>query len=79
MLQVQLLIYFMLKFSMEILLSASSVVTAHYFGWTSQSVSVFLALLGLTVLPINYVVGSYFSNSYEERFVQKMLLIFLGA
>ncbi|CAM6129355.1 unnamed protein product [Calypogeia fissa] len=65
--KVQLLIYFMLKFAMEILLSESSVVTSHYFHWSSQSVSIFLALLGLTVLPINFVVGSYFSNCYEDR------------
>ncbi|CAM6126172.1 unnamed protein product [Calypogeia fissa] len=65
--KVQLLIYFMLKFAMEILMSESSVVTSHYFHWSSQSVSIFLALLGLTVLPINFVVGSYFSNCYEER------------
>ncbi|CAM6105960.1 unnamed protein product [Calypogeia fissa] len=65
--KVQLLIYFMLKFALEILLSESSVVTAYYFAWNAQSVSIFLALLGLTVLPINYIVGSYISNSYEDR------------
>ncbi|BBN02718.1 protein MpVPT [Marchantia polymorpha subsp. ruderalis] len=65
--KVQLLIYFMLKFSMEILLSESSVVTAYYFDWGIHHVSLFLGLLGLTVLPINYVVGSYFSNIFEDR------------
>lgn len=66
-LQVQLLIYFMLKYAMEILLSESSVVTTYYFGWTTGSVSIFLASLGLTVLPVNIVVGSYISNMYEDR------------
>ncbi|KAM3259054.1 hypothetical protein ACQJBY_050681 [Aegilops geniculata] len=65
--KVQLLIYFMLKFSMEILLSESSVVTSHYFGWNTSSVAVFLAALGLTVLPINAVVGTYISNMFEDR------------
>lgn len=65
--KVQLLIYFMLKFSMEILLSESSVVTSYYFGWTTSSVAVFLAILGLTVLPVNAVVGTYISNMFEDR------------
>ncbi|KAI4989119.1 hypothetical protein ZWY2020_036436 [Hordeum vulgare] len=65
--KVQLLIYFMLKFSMEILLSESSVVTSYYFGWNTSTVAVFLAALGLTVLPINAVVGTYISNMFEDR------------
>ncbi|KAM0878934.1 hypothetical protein ACQ4PT_034573 [Festuca glaucescens] len=65
--KVQLLIYFMLKFSMEILLSESSVVTSYYFGWTTSTVAIFLAMLGLTVLPVNAVVGTYISNMFEER------------
>uniref|UniRef100_A0ACD5Y032 Uncharacterized protein n=1 Tax=Avena sativa TaxID=4498 RepID=A0ACD5Y032_AVESA len=65
--KVQLLIYFMLKFSMEILLSESSVVTSYYFGWTTGTVAIFLATLGLTVLPINAVVGTYISNMFEDR------------
>ena len=66
----QLFIYFMLKFSMEILLSESSVVTAHYFQWGTSSVALFLALLGLTVLPVNWVVGSYASNRFQDRYDQ---------
>ncbi|KAG6526484.1 hypothetical protein ZIOFF_016469 [Zingiber officinale] len=66
-LQVQLLIYFMLKYSMEILLSESSVVSGYYFGWSTGQVAIFLAVLGLTVLPINAIVGTYISNMFEER------------
>nr|XP_024377632.1 SPX domain-containing membrane protein At4g11810-like isoform X3 [Physcomitrium patens] len=66
-LKVQLYVYFMLKFAMEILLSESSVVTQYYFGWGTRSVAFFLALLGLTVLPVNWVVGSYASNIFEDR------------
>ncbi|KMT12168.1 hypothetical protein BVRB_5g101160 [Beta vulgaris subsp. vulgaris] len=65
--KVQLLIYFMLKYAMEILLSESSVVTTYYFGWSTSTVSIFLFCLGLTVLPVNIVVGSYISNMFQER------------
>uniref|UniRef100_A0A1J3J6P1 SPX domain-containing membrane protein n=1 Tax=Noccaea caerulescens TaxID=107243 RepID=A0A1J3J6P1_NOCCA len=65
--KVQLLIYFMLKYAMEILLSESSVVTTYYFGWSTSSVAIFLACLGLTVLPVNIVIGSYISNMFEDR------------
>ncbi|MBA0718692.1 hypothetical protein Golax_006422 [Gossypium laxum] len=65
--KVQLLIYFMLKYAMEILLSESSVVTSYYFSWSTSTVAVFLACLGLTVLPVNIVVGSYISNMFEDR------------
>ncbi|XP_010540498.1 PREDICTED: SPX domain-containing membrane protein At4g22990-like isoform X2 [Tarenaya hassleriana] len=65
--KVQLLIYFMLKYAMEILLAESSVVTSYYFGWSTSSVATFLACLGLTVLPVNIIVGSYISNMFEDR------------
>ncbi|XP_019260399.1 PREDICTED: SPX domain-containing membrane protein At4g22990-like isoform X3 [Nicotiana attenuata] len=67
--KVQLLIYFMLKYAMEILLSASSVITAYYFSWSTSTVAIFLACLGLTVLPVNVVVGSYISNIFQDSFV----------
>ena len=56
----------MLKYAMEILLSESSVVTTNYFRW-SGTVAIFLAGLGLTVLPVNIFVGSYISNMFEDR------------
>ncbi|CAL0333300.1 unnamed protein product [Lupinus luteus] len=65
--KVQLLIYFMLKYVMEILLSESSVITSYYFNWKTSQVSIFLACLGLTVLPVNIIVGSYISNMFEDR------------
>ncbi|XP_042024552.1 SPX domain-containing membrane protein At4g22990-like [Salvia splendens] len=78
--KVQLLIYFMLKYAMEILLSESSVVTTYYFGWTTSTVSIFLACLGLTVLPVNIVVGSYISNMFEDRqiLMASEIVVFLG-
>ncbi|XP_022719836.1 SPX domain-containing membrane protein At4g22990-like isoform X2 [Durio zibethinus] len=65
--KVQLLIYFMLKYAMEILVSESSVITSYYFNWSTSKVAIFLACLGLTVLPVNIVVGSYISNMFEDR------------
>ncbi|PON85188.1 Major facilitator [Trema orientale] len=65
--KVQLFIYFMLKYAMEILLAESSVITGYYFVWSTSSVAIFLACLGLTVLPVNIVVGNYISNMFEER------------
>lgn len=57
----------MLKYAMEVLLSESSVVTTYYFGWSTSSVAIFLACIGLTVLPVNIIVGSYISNMFEDR------------
>ncbi|KAI5434766.1 hypothetical protein KIW84_021546 [Lathyrus oleraceus] len=65
--KVQLLIYFMLKYVMEILLAESSVITTYYFKWSTGTVAIFLAGLGLTVLPINIIVGSYVSNWFDDR------------
>ncbi|KAK9927344.1 hypothetical protein M0R45_024531 [Rubus argutus] len=78
--KVQLLIYFMLKYAMEILLSESSVITTYYFGWSTSSVAIFLACLGLTVLPVNILVGSYISNMFEDRqiLLASEILVFVG-
>ncbi|KAJ0112222.1 hypothetical protein Patl1_00341 [Pistacia atlantica] len=65
--KVQLFVYFMLKYAMEILLAESSVITEYYFIWSTSSVAIFLASLGLTVLPVNIIVGNYISNMFEER------------
>lgn len=61
------MIYFMLKYAMEILLSESSVVTTIYFNWSTSNVAIFLAILGLTVLPVNAIIGSYITNMFEDR------------
>jgi hypothetical protein len=57
----------MLKYAMEIVLAESSVITGYYFFWPTNSVAIFLAFLGLTVLPVNIIVGNYISNMFEER------------
>ncbi|CAL9183878.1 unnamed protein product, partial [Musa hybrid cultivar] len=78
--KVLLLIYFMLKYVIEILISESSVITSYYFGWSTSSVAAFLAILGLTVLPVNAIVGSYISNMFEDRqiLLGSEILVFLG-
>lgn len=78
--KVQLLIYFMLKFAMEILLSESSVVTTFYFKWTTSTVAIFLAVLGLTVLPVNIIVGSYITNLFQDRqiLVASEIMVLIG-
>ncbi|KAG8659298.1 hypothetical protein MANES_02G031100v8 [Manihot esculenta] len=78
--KVQLLIYFMLKYAMEILLSESSVITSYYFGWSTSTVAIFLACLGLTVLPVNIIVGSYISNMFEDRqiLLASEIMVFIG-
>lgn len=65
--KVQLFVYFMLKYAMEIVLAESSLITEYYFIWSTTKVALFLACLGLTVLPVNIVIGSYISNIFEER------------
>ncbi|KAE8646691.1 SPX domain-containing membrane protein At4g22990 isoform X1 [Cucumis sativus] len=65
--KVQLFVYFMLKYAMEIVLAESSIITGYYFVWSTTNVAVFLACLGLTVLPVNIIVGNYLSNLFEER------------
>lgn len=78
--KVQLLIYFMLKYAMEILLSESSVVTTFYFSWSTGQVAIFLAILGLTVLPVNAVVGTYVSNMFQDRqiLLASEILVLIG-
>ncbi|KAM3369155.1 hypothetical protein ACQJBY_017207 [Aegilops geniculata] len=78
--KVQLLIYFMLKYAMEILLSESSVVTTYYFNWDTSAVAIFLAILGLTVLPVNAIVGSYVTNWFEDRqiLVASEIMVLIG-
>lgn len=58
---------------MEILLAESSVVTTYYFNWDTSIVAIFLAILGITVLPVNAAIGSYISNMFEDRYVKFLL------
>eukprot|EP00736_Rhodelphis_marinus_P000581 Rmarinus@m.3712 len=59
-------IYFALKMMQEGFVSCSPLTTGYYFGWGEDDVGFFLMLLGLSILPINYVVG-VLSHRFEFR------------
>uniref|UniRef100_A0A2N9FQM0 SPX domain-containing protein n=1 Tax=Fagus sylvatica TaxID=28930 RepID=A0A2N9FQM0_FAGSY len=48
--------------------------------WSTSKVAIFLASLGLTVLPVNIVVGSYISNMFEDRqiLMASEIMVFIG-
>jgi len=60
------LIYFVLKLLLECVLSSTGMLTVYYFGWNGTISGIYLATLGLTMLPANFVV-SRLSRSYEDR------------
>jgi hypothetical protein len=57
----------MQKFAMEILLQEFILVTACYFKWSTHSVALLLTFLGLTVLPVIWVIGSYARDIFQDR------------
>ncbi|XP_024536249.1 SPX domain-containing membrane protein At4g22990 [Selaginella moellendorffii] len=67
--QILLLVYFMLKFAVEMLVSESGIISEFYFQWSSSQVGYFLGALGLAVLPICAVVANYISNTFADRVV----------
>jgi len=50
-------VYFLIELVDEILLSSAGLIAHEYFDWTISNVGVFLAILGLFVMPANYLVG----------------------
>lgn len=60
------LIYFVLKFMLECILSSSGTVTRYYFEWSGKLSGVYLAMLGLLMLPANYGVA-VLSRTYEDK------------
>ena len=60
------LIYFVLKFILESLLSSTAVLTSYYFNWTDGQSGSYLALLGFLVLPANWVVARI-AMRYDDR------------
>jgi predicted MFS family arabinose efflux permease len=60
------LIYFVLKLVLECVLSSSSILTRFYFGWSAGRSGIFLAVLGLLMLPANFVVARLARN-YDDR------------
>jgi MFS family permease len=60
------LIYFVLKFLLESLLSSTATLTDLYFEWEGNVAGTYLAVLGLLVLPANGVVA-FLAQSYDDR------------
>ena len=60
------LIYFVLKFILESLLSSTAVLTSYYFKWTDGQSGSYLALLGFLVLPANWIVARV-AMRYDDR------------
>ena len=58
-------------FAHEILFSSCAIITHRYFNWNSALAGLWLASLGLLVLPVNYVIESI-SRYREERVVFKV-------
>jgi MFS family permease len=72
-------LYFVLKLILEGVLSATAILTDYYFGWHSGLVGIYLAGLGLLVLPANACVA-LLAQSYDDRefIVGIQLFMFLG-
>jgi hypothetical protein len=60
------LIYFVLKLVLESSLSSASTVTRFYFGWDSSYAGIYMACLGLLMLPANLGVA-YLARQYDDR------------
>jgi hypothetical protein len=60
------LIYFVLKLVLESSLSSASTLTRFYFGWNSSFSGLYMAALGLLMLPANLGVA-YLARQYEDR------------
>lgn len=63
---ITLFIYFVLKVLSESVQSSGENLSHYYFGWDSNVVGTFLAIMGLLVLPANMVVA-HLSKRYEDR------------
>lgn len=73
------LIYFVLKLVLEAVLSSSATLTEFYFDWNSSISGVYLASLGLLMLPANLGV-SLLARQYDDRelIVLMQVFMFLG-
>jgi hypothetical protein len=55
-------VYFCLKFNIESLWSSTSILTLYQFGWKGSTSGIYLAILGLMVMPANWMVA--FASQY---------------
>ena len=66
-LMITLAVYFLIEIVDEIILSSAGLIASSYFDWSISKVGAFMALLGLMVLPANYIVGECSESGYEDR------------
>ncbi|KAL7555810.1 hypothetical protein ACA910_002275 [Epithemia clementina (nom. ined.)] len=59
-------VYFVLKLVLESTLSSTSMISSFYFGWNGKIIGFYLSILGLLLLPANWLVG-YMSSYYDDR------------
>jgi MFS family permease len=59
-------VYFVLKLVLECVLSSSSILTDFYFDWSGTFSGIYLAILGLLMLPANFVVA-HLARVYDDR------------
>lgn len=59
-------VYFTLKFILESLLSSTAILTDYYFDWAGSASGIYLAILGLLVLPANWII-TVASQRHEDR------------
>lgn len=73
------LIYFVLKLVLEAVLSSSATLTEFYFDWNSSISGVYLASLGLSMLPANLGI-SLLASRYDDRelIILMQLFMFFG-
>lgn len=66
-LMITLAVYFLIEIADEIILSSAGLIATSYFNWSISHVGAFMAVLGLMVLPANYLVGEVSEHGYEDR------------
>ena len=70
------LVYFILKLVLECVLSSSSTLTGFYFGWSDSLSGIYLAALGLLMLPANMGVA-YLARTYYDRELILAMQVFM--
>jgi len=66
-LMITLAVYFLIEIADEIILSSAGLIATSYFNWSISHVGAFMAVLGLMVLPANFLVGAVSESGYEDR------------
>ena len=69
-------VYFALKFNIESLWSSTSILTHYQFGWKGSTSGIYLAILGLMVMPANWVVA-YGSQFLMDRDLMMITMIIM--